>query len=191
MKLPFSGSADIICGRSIIILTNLAQLIEGFLTDIVVSHLESNPEADKDKTLDNINLGKLKWKDLILRYDEYFGMKLNEIDTFKSIEILFTFRNNISHGKTYSEQSFRNNDNSILNNSTDKKYEKVRQYLIDSKVIKYEIVSANQPTILEPAVADFFYFEVKKFLFSVINEIEFQKKETLNLQLINSFENCV
>jgi hypothetical protein len=193
MKLPFSGSADIVCGRSIILLTNLALLVEGFLTDIIVGHIENSPEQELKDILEKIYSGQLKWKDLITKYSEYFGKDLNDIPAFKSIEILFVFRNNISHGKTYSENSISQNDaqGKFVNFSTDKKYEKVRQYLIEMNVIKYELVTANQPKILDSNVPNFFYFEVKRFLFSLIDSIQFDKKENIKSELTNSYVGCI
>ena len=193
MKLPYPASADIECGRTIIILTNLALLVEGFLTDIVACHIENKSEDKIKEVLDKINTGKLKWKDLITKYAEYFSKDLNDIPSFKSIEILFAFRNNIAHGKTYSEQSVSQNaiEDKVTNFSLDKKYEKVRQYLIEMNVIRYETVTANQPKILDSNVTVFFYFEVKSFLFSVINGIEFDKKENIKSELMNSYIDCI
>ena len=193
MKLPYPASADIVCGRTIIILTNLALLVEGFLTDIVTCHIVNKADVKMKEVLDKINTGQLKWKDLIIKYAEYFGKDLDDIPSFKSIEILFAFRNNIAHGKTYSEQSVNQNDveNKVTNFSIDKKYEKVRQYLIEKGVIRYETVTANQPQILDSNVTVFFYFEVKSFLFSVINGVEFDKKENIISELTNSYIDCI
>jgi len=193
IKLHYQASADIVCGRSIILLTNLALLVEGFLTDIVVSHIENSSEQKMKAVLEDIYSKGLKWKELIKKYKEYFYKDLNDIPSFKSIEILFIFRNNISHGKTYSEISISQNDiqDKFLNSSVDKKYEKVRQYLVDMNVINYEIITANQPKILDSNVPIFFYFEIKKFLFTVIDSIEFDKKENIKAELTNSYIDCI
>lgn len=189
MRLPYPASADIVCGRSVILLTNLALLAEGFLTDIIVSHIENSSEQKKKDVLEKIYSGQLKWKDLITKFKEYFDKDLNDIPSFKSIEILFLFRNNIAHGKTYSENSTSQNDmqGKYSNSSIDKKYEKVRQYLIEMNVIRYEIVTANQPKILDSNVPIFFYLEVKKFLFNIIDCIEFNKRENIKAELTNSY----
>jgi len=174
-------------------LTNLALLVEGFLTDIVVSHIENSSEQKMKAVLEDIYSKGLKWKELIKKYKEYFYKDLNDIPSFKSIEILFIFRNNISHGKTYSEISISQNDiqDKFLNSSVDKKYEKVRQHLVDMNVINYEIITANQPKILDSNVPIFFYFEIKKFLFTVIDSIEFDKKENIKAELTNSYIDCI
>ena len=68
MKLPFPASADIVCGKTIIILTNLALLVEGFLTDIVTCHIEDTADIKMKGVLLKLNTGQLKWKNLITKY---------------------------------------------------------------------------------------------------------------------------
>lgn len=142
IKSPIPNKVTVQNGLGLIIINNLAIIIEGFITDIIVEHLD-NHELEKSKQINE--LVKKGWADKRELYKNTFQKSIETYPEYESIKNLFFLRNNISHGKTHSEIDKKHiitGERSLIE-SVDKNYQKVRKYLIEKKVINDTEVSSN------------------------------------------------
>jgi len=187
LKSRIPGSNSIQSGVSFTIINNLAILVEGFITDILVSYLDKN-ELVKSKEI--LNIENSSWESKVKKFEKLFKKELITSTDFESIDVLFDLRNNFSHGKTYLEKEIRDISNgkkapleSINNN-----YEKARRYLIKHKVIE-PIENPSNVVFWKLNVSFFFFLEVQRFLFQVIHNIEFESKSSILAELETAFKN--
>lgn len=162
-------------GLGLIIINNLAIAIEGLITDIIIDHLD-NYKTQKPKLFDELN--KKGWWFKKDTYNKTFKKQLETYSSYKSIENLFRLRNNISHGKTHLETNEKQLTTGVTEKvkSVDDKYQQVRLYLIEQKVIRDKDVSSNADVLWTFNNSKFFFEESLKFIQSVINGNESPEK---------------
>ena len=162
-------------GIGLMIINNLAISVEGFISDIIIEHLD-NGEFEKPEEVKNFD--NLTWPKKVKKYNSLFKDKLETYSEYKSIEILFDLRNNISHGRTHTEISktdIMTGQKTVLE-SVNQKYQKVRLYCLEKKLLVEKDTSSNVDVLWKLNVAAFFFFEVTKFLYAVIRNNESDKK---------------
>ena len=185
IKAPIARTVSIQNGLGLMIINNLAILIEGFISDLITEHLDNN-ELVKPKEIKGLD--KNGWSHKKELYNKTFQKDLESYAEYKSIESLFFLRNNISHGKTHNEINKTHiiSGQKTIIESVDKNYQKVRKYLVEKKVITEKDTSSNVDVLWKLQIAFFFFSESKKFLFAVIQTNESNKKQAILSELQSS-----
>src|SRR5690348_7471176 len=120
-----SNTETVYNGKCIMLVISLAMLVEGFITDLLINQsekIESNVAVKKIKKIKTEGT----WKSKTALFKEVFKKEISTFINYKSIDSLFTLRNNIAHGRTYTEEVvFRGetNYNKIVHNEN---YNKVK-----------------------------------------------------------------
>ncbi|HTA28072.1 MAG TPA: hypothetical protein VK809_09805, partial [Bacteroidia bacterium] len=174
-------------GIGLIIINSLAISIEGFIADIISEHLD-NGELVKPKEIKELD--KISWEKKVKMYNGLFQKKLEDYPEYKSIEVLFIFRNNISHGRTHTEitKTDRISNEKTVLESVNKNYQIVRRYLIDKGLLLETDISSNVETLWKLNVAAFLFHEAEKFLFAVVKENESNRKLGIVTELNMAFQ---
>lgn len=173
-------------GIGLMIINNLAIAVEGFISDIIIEHLD-NGELEKPE---EVKMDNIQWRKKVKEYNALFRDKLETYSEYKSIEILFDLRNNISHGRTHREISktdIRTGEKTVLE-SVNKNYQKVRLYCIDKGLLIEKDTSSNIDVLWKLNIAAFFFLEVTKFLFAVIRINESDKKGGILAELNTAYQ---
>lgn len=186
IKNPIPGSINVQSGLGLMIINNLAIAVEGFIADLIIEHLDDH-ELIKSKQVKNV--ARETWQPKKKKYNEIFEKNIESYPEYKSIEIFFLLRNNISHGKTHLEISKTDivTREKTFIESTDKNYQIVRRYLIRKNIIKERDTSSNAEILWKLNIAIFFFHEVKRFLFTIIGNNESEKKQCILSELKSSF----
>ena len=100
LKNPIPGNNLIQSGIGLMIINNLAISVEGFITDILIAHLD-NYEADKPNQIKELEFAT--WAPKKELYNKSFQKSLDSYSQLESVEVLFNLRNNLSHGLSHSE----------------------------------------------------------------------------------------
>lgn len=160
-------------GLGITVISNLAIISEGIITDIIEEYLRNN------NITTTINLEFATWSKKKDIYNQLFQKKIEDYNYFESVEALFWLRNNIAHGRTHAEISKIEIGTTNKSNieSQNKNYEQVRQYFIQKKIMKPSDTSNNFDFLWKIENAIFLYSEVKKCLQSILSENESLFKE--------------
>lgn len=174
-------------GISLMIINNLAISVEGFIADIIAEHLDN---GELEKPFEIVQLDWKKWDFKKELYNKLFTKKIESYPAYKSIEILFIFRNNISHGKTHTEVTktdLISGEKSILV-SVNEKYQKIREYLIEKNILKETDISSNIEVLWKLQTSALLFFEVTKFLFALIKENESDRKGGILAELNTAYQ---
>ncbi len=175
LRSHISSSTNVQNGLGLMILNTLAISIEGFLTDLIAEHLF-------DKELERITgmkkLDLIGWQKKKKKYNNLFQKKIENYNSYESIENLFFLRNNISHGETHLEIDRREIATGIKSTieSVSESYQKVRLFLIVKQIIQETEISSNAKVLWTLDIARFFFRETQHFLTSVITENESPNK---------------
>lgn len=118
---------------------------------------------------------------------------MNTYPHYSSIETLFILRNNISHGRNYTEEVRRemSNTQSFAKSITNSNYEKVRNFLLNKRLIKPNEDTLNSGGFWESSVVHFFYQEVRLFVIELINSVEFNKKQDMMNEVEKAYGGCL
>jgi len=189
MKSRIPASASIQGGVSFTIINNLAILVEGFITDLLVGHLD---KYELVKSREILNLESSSWENKMKKFKSFFKKDFQTFPEYQSIDILFDLRNNFSHGRTYLEKSTRDisTGKEAPIESVNSNYQKARQYLISRNVIKVKSLQANE-VFWNLSVAFFLFLEVKSFLFRTIENVEFNSKKSILAELQTAYQNAI
>ena len=159
------------------LIVNIATLVEGFITDLILSEIEANPNASK---LTFEELGSLTttagWTSKVRFFYKVFSLRIEDIDSSKAIDNLFRLRNNIAHGRSFTEVVIykgEKNHEKVIENTN---YQNVIKYL--TSVGKYE----NRPDTIKSSVfwdlnvVCYFHLKSHEFLFKILNTVSFVQK---------------
>jgi len=168
---PIPGNWRIQHGLSMTIINNLAIATEGFVADIIAEYLR---DRDDLKITSNADLDKLTWWGKKKLYNELFSKKLEDYPRYEGITALINFRNNLSHGRTYTEYSarqFDSNESSEIE-SDNKVYQDLREYLIRNNLLSARKISSNVEVPWKIETACHFGGIVKFFMHNILRENE-------------------
>jgi len=167
---------------NISILINSAIVIEGFLCELIKHHIGEYTETKNLKTRLhkelNDKLDKSSWNDLKYFYLLSIGKDLHLSTTnenWKSINILFMFRNMLTHSKPVKfKGEVIDNELKVTHFGS---YENIYKFLLEKKLTnKIDIVKSMNTELINSQIADYFWNETHFFLNNVINSDEQFKK---------------
>lgn len=158
---PIPG--PLVHGTCLTILNNLAIVVEGFVTDLIIV------EAKRTGKNVNLNYDRSTWDHKKPAFNRLFEQSIETYPEFKAVEILFALRNNISHGRSHSEESTKVAESNTWQflKSENKKYEDVRTFLVEEKLLKQKIIPSNNHVFWQPHIAAYFCWQVRSFLNSI------------------------
>lgn len=173
MYSPIKG--DILQGACLTIINNLALVIEGFITDLIVN------EVQRTNLLIEFNPEKSTWSGKKKIYSKIFSKSLSEYPENEAIEILFLLRNNVAHGRSHLEIQKKKKQEDKWDDlkSDNKNYQKVREYLVRNKLLEQKTTPSNVDWLWQGHIASFFCMHVERFLFSIIKDLD--EKQTLGI----------
>lgn len=168
---PIPGNWRIQHGLSMTIINNLAIATEGFVADVISEYLQNREDL---KITLNTDLDKLTWKGKKKLYNELFSKKLEEYYGYEGITALISFRNNLSHGRTYTEYTTREIDGTQSSEieSDNKVYQDLRDYLIKNKLLIPRNISSNVEVPWKIETACHFGGLVRFFMQNILRENE-------------------
>lgn len=160
---------------NISIIINCAIVIEGFLYELTKQIIGVKiPDGTlEDRLHDELNrrLDKSSWNELVHLYKISTNSNLNELtdnENWKSITILFLFRNMLTHSKPV--KFFINVIDGTPKMKHFEKYEIIYNFLIEKKLTKeVDFIKSMNTELINSAVADFFWKESKIFIKNIIN----------------------
>ena len=172
---PIPLSTNVQNGLGLIIINTLATSIEGIITNLIAEHLF---EKDLERVEGMKNCKLIGWHKKKKKYNDLFFKKIENYNSYKSIENLFSLRNCISHGETHLEISSRDIGTNIKSTiqSVGESYSRVRSFLMEKKIIQETEISSNINVLWTLSIAHFFFRETFQFLNSVITENESPNK---------------
>lgn len=174
-KNPIPAGQMIQYGIGLTCINNLAIAVEGFIADIIFEHIENNKEL-KDKY--KLDIDKLTWYPKKELYNELFSKKIEDYAFYEGIVALMNFRNNLAHGRTYSEFTQREQGIEKFSEigSDNKRYQTVREYLIKNNLLKESNTPSNSEIPWKLTILAHFAGIVKFFLNNILNENESKHK---------------
>src|SRR5665213_3103334 len=95
------------------IVNNMAIAIEGFIADICWDYLHNK---DHLKHLLTGDIDRMTWHAKKKLYNSLFAKQIEDYNGFDGISALINFRNNLAHGRTYTEFATRDVAGTILSN---------------------------------------------------------------------------
>jgi len=169
MYSPIKG--DILQGACLTIINNLALVVEGFMTDLIVNEIQRS-----EKSIE-FNPEKSTWGNKKKIYSKIFKKPLSEYPEYGAIEILFLLRNNVAHGRSHLEIQKKKKLEDEWDNLTsdNKNYQKVREYLVKNKLLEQKTIPSNVDWLWQGHVASFFCMHVESFLASIIKDLDEQQ----------------
>jgi hypothetical protein len=170
---PMRG--PLIDGICLTIINNLALIIEGFITDLIIGQIK------RKKLAVRFNADKATWSQKESVFSQVFGKLLSHYSESQAIGILFLLRNNVAHGRSHSEISKRDDspDEWSYIKSENQNYQLVREYLIKNRLMEPKLIPSNVDVFWKPNIAGFFFIQAESFLFSVINDMD--EKQSLGI----------
>lgn len=157
--------ANLMDGTCLTIINNLAIVVEGFVTDLIIDELETAT------ALHLFNADRSTWEEKKKVFATLFEKGIEEYREYESIKILFLLRNNISHGRSHSEISTNSKgvfDRSFVE-SENRNYELVRNFLVDKHFLDSKTVWSNTDVFWKPEIASYFHLQVEQLLYSIIS----------------------
>lgn len=167
-------------GLGITLITNAAIIIEGIIGDILDEHYyNSNQENDS-------NLESKNWEKKKSDYNSLFTKRLELYQNYKSIAIIFSFRNNLAHGLANIEKtaSHAGENQKSQQVSVNEKYRSIRKYFIKNGFISNEETPVNNNQLWKLKNAWFLWQEAKSFISDVLKENE----SKFNIGIIYNWE---
>ena len=161
-------------GISMTIINNMAIVLEGFIADICCEHLRNKDELRY--LLNDIDV--MTWQKKRELYNKLFKKKLEEYYGFEGMSILIGFRNNLAHGRTYTEYTKREHDDQIPSpvEAENKSYQNLRDYLIQNGILQSKTNSSNVEVPWKFETANHFVGLAKHFMSTILRENEFDNK---------------
>lgn len=180
LKNPIPGKiAD---GIGLLLINNMAIVVEGFVTDILIEHFKRN---DLNNSMEILNPDTAKWYKKKEVFNTVLDKKIETYGEFPAIEVLFLLRNNISHGRSHSEISKTNietNEKSFIE-SENKNYQIVRNYLIEKRLFDKKDTWSNADILWKFHNAVILFAEAKSFLISLTKNIKGKYMEGISSEL--------
>ncbi|MBS1512570.1 MAG: hypothetical protein JST86_17120 [Bacteroidetes bacterium] len=169
-KNSIPGNNLILEGTGIIIINNLSIALEGFVADMVVQKIANHQEI-KPKEIVHIE-SSANWNDKYKYFNQYFEKKIFDYPEFKSIDILFTLRDNLLHGLTHSEETRVNIATGVRTNikSINQKYQRARKFFVEKGFLKNTDESSNINMVWKLQIVSYLYSETRKFMVSVLED---------------------
>jgi hypothetical protein len=167
---PVPGNFLVLHGISMTLINNMAIVLEGFISDICWEFAQNRPVlASKVRKIDGMT-----WYEKRDLYNELFTKKLDTYYGYDGIKALITFRNNLAHGRTYTELSKREltGDAASSIETENKKYQELRDYLIGKGLLEARTTSSNAEVPWKMETAMHFVGLTKHFMESILRENE-------------------
>ena len=152
----------------------MAIVLEGFIADICYEHLRNKNEL---KYLVN-DIDIMTWQKKRELYNKLFNKKLEDYYGYEGMSVLISFRNNLAHGRTYTEYTKREHDDQIpsLVEAENKNYQNLRNYLIQKGILHSKTNSSNIEVPWKFEIANHFVGLAKHFMSTIPQDIEFDNK---------------
>ena len=175
---------------NISILIHSAIVVEGFLYELIKMNVGDMIEVkDLSSRLHeefNDKLDRSSWSDLQHHYKMAIGEELyksTDNENWKSITMLFLFRNMLTHSKPVKFRVTLDDEKPVVKHFGN--YERIYKFLLEKKMIpKVDIIKSMSTELVNSDVADFFWKESQTFIKSVISS----NKEFKDLPIQDSFE---
>jgi hypothetical protein len=171
---------------NIIILSTI--VVESVLFDLI------NVTIENTKPIDNLHqriltdyqskLNKASWNEINNVIEIIFGLKLNDCvdnELWKSIRVLFIYRNIITHGKP------------VIVENKEVEGKIIRQYigkykLVHDHLIEKNIVSQDRAAILNNDICDYFWTVTKDFTSAISKALSNDKNDIVRQMLEESLK---
>ena len=175
-------------GKCLTVIISAAALVEGIVTDAIESELDAmqqDPEKRvyAEKQLKVLNRKGWAEKKKIVNA---WNWNLAVLDCFEMVELLFSIRNNLGHGRSYrmkdervfKDKAFARKESVKIDNEL---YHKVYARLLDCGLISPldDIAGMSIEVFLAPAVAKCFYQEAVAFLRSFLEMVPLRYENNL------------
>jgi len=155
-------------GVGLVAINNLAIAVEGFIGDLIFAKLDTNSEIQhKDLT----DIDKLTWYPKRDLYNKHFQKKLEQYSEYQTIRILVELRNNLSHGRTYTEYTIAENESCTERSkikSENKRYQEAREFFISNNLLADTNQMSNHETLWKLPIALFFLHAVQRFTYALL-----------------------
>lgn len=167
---PIPGNFLIQHGISMTLINNMAIVLEGFVADICWEYAQNKPHLASMIS----NIDKMTWEPKRQVYNKLFTKKLNDYYGYDCINALITFRNNLAHGRTYTELTKRGltTEDVSLIETENKKYQELRDYLIGKGLLVARTTPSNAEVPWKIEIAMHFVGLSKHFMEAIIRENE-------------------
>jgi hypothetical protein len=174
-------------GISMTIINNMAIVLEGFIADICYQHLRDKNEMNY--LINDIDI--LTWQKKRELYNKLFNKKLQDYYGYEGIVALISFRNNLAHGRTYTEYTKRENVDQLPSSveAENKNYQNLRSYLIQKGILQSKTNSSNVEVPWKFETANHFVGLAKHFMSTILRENEFDNKAGIEIEF-NLACNC-
>jgi hypothetical protein len=186
IKNPIPGNFLIQHGISMTIANNLAIAMEGFIADICWDYAGNKSHLKPSLA----SLDTMTWQAKKKLYNELFEKKIEEYSEFDGVSALMNFRNNLAHGRTYTEYVSREINGPVVSEiETDNKvYQNLRDYLIGRGILSSRNISSNTEVPWKIETACHFAGLVKYFMQNILRENESDNKLGIETEFKLAFE---
>ena len=186
LKHQIPGSFLIQHGITMTIVNNMAISVEGFIADICWEYAYNK---DHLKYLLTGEFDRMTWDPKKKLYNKLFTKKIEEYYGFDGIAALVNFRNNLAHGRTYTE--FTKREISGTTNSAieteNKTYQDLREYLIEKGILESRNISSNAEVPWKIQTALHFIGLGKQFMENILRENESDNKKGIEAEFKLAF----
>ena len=181
------------------ILVDLTTFFEGFLTKILNNAIEkrqNNEDIFSKKIVNHYRdkINELTWS----KYSEYveliLGKKLSEIiecEVFKTINVLFNFRNLIVHANDLRLHYYHNGIKDDY--YSDVKFNKIIKYFKEKKLIDWSFSSFSEDKnfnyLINDSIIDFFYHHTINFIKNLVDILPENEKNDFAFHFPEYFKN--
>jgi hypothetical protein len=138
---PIPGHFLVQHGISMTIINNMAVVLEGFIGDICWEYAQNKPHLERLVR----DIDTLTWQPKRTLYNKLFTKKLEGYFGYDDIAMLINFRNNLAHGRTYTELSKRELAGTAVSpiETDNKVYQDLRDYLIAKGLLEARSIPSN------------------------------------------------
>ena len=172
---------------NISIIIDCTTLIEGFLVSILQElFYKKRTYRDKLKSrlLDNLEakLNNAQWTEYIRIFELIIGKSVKTYignENWKSISVLFSFRNQLTHGANIEFQFGKKNSKGISTFKVPGKYQTIFSYGDEKKLIEIDLITEDID-ILSNKFIDHFYSQTKEFILLITEMISKEDKEFIS-----------
>jgi len=167
---PIPGDFLVQHGISMTLINNMAIVLEGFIADICWEYAQNKPHlAGLVSNIDNMT-----WEPKRKVYNKLFIKKLDDYYGYDGMKALITFRNNLAHGRTYTELSKREVDRDAVSpiEAENKNYQGLRDYLIGKGLLEAQTTLSNAEVPWKMETAMHFVGLTKHFMETILRENE-------------------
>jgi hypothetical protein len=189
-----SSTPDRYNGKCIVIANGLAALVEGFITDLLITEYETRPLPNKEEILADLS-NSAPWSRKCKRFEELFPGTLSALPTTEAIETLIKLRNNIAHGRTFREEvTYIKEDPATGEAPKHQKtiendgYDTVKIFFVAKGLLKHDPGSISPTLYWNIPIVKFLYMEVKKFLWGIMMNTPLSNKSTLQAELEEAYQ---